>query len=86
MTESDSVKLSKLMDDYYGDKETGDIGTRDMVKEMYDVLIASKNVASFFSNIGSSLKWILVVAAVVGVIKGWWVSFLIGAKHLIIGN
>lgn len=65
------------MADYYGDKETGDLGTKDMVKEMYDVLIASRNVASFFSAIGSSLKWVLVIAAVVGVIKGWWASIMV---------
>ena len=84
MKDSDSQKLNKLMADYYGDKETGDLGTRDMVKELYDVLIASRNVVSFFGGIGTSLKWLLVIAAVVGVIKGWWASIVLWIYKLVI--
>jgi len=65
-----------LMKVIFGDQETGLIGMKDKVDEIHDILISIKSVSKFFGGIGTTLKWLLVIAGVVGVIKGWWAGIL----------
>ena len=56
----------------FGDKELGEIGMKNKVDDMHDILVSIKNVSIFFSGVGSILKWLIIIAAVIGIIKGWW--------------
>ena len=60
----------------FGDKESGELGMKEKVDDMHKILIASQNVGGFFGKIGVGLKWLLVIAAVVGIIRGWWIGLL----------
>jgi hypothetical protein len=65
-----------LMRVIMGDQETGEVGMKEKVDGIYDILVQVKGVGNFFGGIGTGLKWLLVIAAVVGVVKGWWVGIL----------
>jgi hypothetical protein len=67
---------NNLMKVIFGDEETGVIGMRTKVDEIHDILVSIKSVSKFVGGIGTTLKWLLVIAGVIGVIKGWWFSIL----------
>lgn len=63
-----------LMRVIFGDEATGDVGMKKKVDEIHTLLTQAKNVGGFFNGVGSTLKWLLVIGAVIGLIKGWWVG------------
>lgn len=56
----------------FGDKELGEMGMKEQVDAIYAVLMQIKSVNGFFSGIGTFIKYLLVVAGFIVVIKGWW--------------
>lgn len=66
----------------FGDEVTGDIGMKQKIDDVHDLLMKARNVGGFFGGIGGGLKWLLIIAAVIAVMKGWFASIL----HLIAIN
>lgn len=76
-TKSDSVYREEhelMMRVIFGDKDLKELGMKDKVDAMYDILIQIKGVSGFFGGIGGWLKWLIIIAGVIGIIKGWWVA------------
>lgn len=65
----------------FGDKDTGLIGMKEKVDEIHTILLQVKNVSKFFGGIGDALKWLLIITAVIGAVKGWWVGLLTSIAH-----
>lgn len=65
----------------FGDKETGELGMHDMVKEMYAIMTGAKNLIAFIDRFGTLIKWIAGVGIAIAVFKGWFaglVAIIIG--------
>lgn len=60
----------------FGDEKLGELGLIRMNKEMYDILIASKNVTGMFGKVGAIGKWVFVIVGILGILKGWWIGLL----------
>jgi hypothetical protein len=60
----------------FGDKELGQKGLIEMNREMYDLLMGARHVGGFFGGLKGSLGWLLLIAAVVATLKGWWVGII----------
>ena len=58
----------------FGDKELGELGMKEKIDEVHSILTQIKGVSGFFTGVGTWLKWFLVIAGVIGIIKGWWVA------------
>lgn len=67
----------------FGDKQLGEIGMKDKVDEMHDILIASRNVTGFFGKIGGFGKWVFVIVGLVGLLKGWWFALFIATSNIL---
>lgn len=65
-----------LMKVIFGDEETGLMGMKAKVDEIHDILISVRSVNKFFGGVGTTFKWLIILGAVIGVIKGWWVALL----------
>lgn len=61
-------KLNKLWADMYGDPETGDIGIKQMVKEMHEIM-------TWFKGYKAVIILVVMVAGAVGAIKGLFGSW-----------
>jgi len=81
-TEATKKNIEVLNRVIFGDTETGDIGMQQKVDEMHKLLMQARNVGGFFGSVGGTLKWLLVIAAVIVVIKGWFSELI----HLIVVN
>jgi hypothetical protein len=68
----------------FGDDKTGDIGIKKKIDELHTLLTQARNVSGFFGGLGGTIKWILVVAAVITVVKGWssWVIHTIATSAM----
>ena len=71
-----------LMRVIFGDEATGEVGMKKKVDEIHTLLTQAKNVGGFFNGLGNSLKWILVIAAVISIIKGWWLGIIASIINL----
>lgn len=60
----------------FGDEQTGDLGMKQKIDEIYKLLTQARNVGGFFNGIGGTLKWILTIAAIIVVAKGWFTAFV----------
>lgn len=45
-------------------------------KEMYEILTSARNVGGFFNSVGNFSKWVFVIVALIGLLKGWWIGLL----------
>lgn len=88
--DSDNKIIIEIKDDIsvlkrviFGDDETGEVGMKHKVDEMYSIL---KNIEAFIkasSGIGSFIKWILLIGAGITAFKMWGaalVSFLVSSR------
>lgn len=62
------AKINRVI---FGD-DVNEKGMKDKVDEMHDILVSARNVGGFFSGFGGTLKWLLIIGAVIGLLKGWW--------------
>jgi len=60
----------------FGDEETGDVGMKQKIDDVHDILIKARSVGGFFGGLGGTLKWLLIVAAVIVVLKTWFAGFV----------
>jgi len=72
---SDEEFQAKINRVIFGD-DINEKGMKAKVDDMHDILISMRNVGGFFNGIGGTLKWLLVVGAIIGLLKGWWAGFL----------
>lgn len=57
----------------FGDDKTGDIGIKKKIDELHTLLTQARNVSGFFGGLGGTIKWIVLIAAVITILKGWGV-------------
>jgi len=55
----------------FGDAVTNEMGMKQKVDEMYDMLIQSKGLIRIFGGIKGILGFLIVLGASVAVVKGW---------------
>ncbi len=66
----------RLMSVIFGNEETGDIGMKEKVDEIHQLLIQAKNVGGFFGGVKSLMGWMLVLGLFVALAKGWVSTFI----------
>lgn len=67
-------RMTKVL---FGDADDkSDKGMVSKVDEMHAILTSTKSIIGFFGGVGGGLKWILIIGAVVGLFKGWWISLI----------
>jgi hypothetical protein len=67
----------------FGDEKLGIKGVVEMNREMYELLMNTRHVGKFFGGFKGVLGWLLLIAAVIATLKGWWfgiISYLIAIK------
>lgn len=67
----------------FGDQELDEMGLIKQNKEIYDILTSVKNVNKFIGGFGATLKWLLIIGAVIGLIKGWFAGIVAYIAHQI---
>jgi predicted Zn-dependent protease with MMP-like domain len=80
------TKFEKLMEDHietdkefqdkinrviYGE-DINDKGMKHKVDDIHNILTSVRSVRGFFEGVGTSLRWFLVIGAVISLITGWW--------------
>lgn len=60
----------------FGDKDHGEMGMKEKIDEVHEILTQIKGVSGFFSSLGAWLKWLLVIGGFIGLVKGWWVAVI----------
>jgi len=58
----------------FGDKLTGEMGMKEKVDEMHDILTNVRGANRVFGGTVNYIKMIMIVVGIVGIIKGWWTS------------
>jgi len=66
-----------LMRVMFGDKETGEIGQIEMVKEIYSILTSAKNLIRFMDKFGTLIKWVAGIGLAIALLKGWVAGLLL---------
>lgn len=58
----------------FGDPTTGEMGMKDKVDKMYDILVKVDNIQGFFKGLGSFMKWLVLLGTLLALFKGWLVG------------
>jgi len=66
-----------LMRVMHGDKETGEMGQIEMVKEIYSILTSAKNLIKFMDKFGTFIKWVAGIGLAIAILKGWAAGLLL---------
>jgi len=61
-----------MMHVMFGNKELNELGMKDKVDAMYKILTNVESVSNVFGTVLGWLKWLLIIAAITGVVKAWW--------------
>ena len=85
MTEETLKKLKERSDLHhrviFGDEDMKQKGIMGKVDDMHEILMQAKSVSKFFGGIGGTLKWVLIIAAVITVFKAWGASIIAMILH-----
>jgi len=60
----------------FGNEKEGEKGMKQKHDEMYDFLMSYKHVTGFFGGFGSTIKWVLLVAGLITMLKSVWATLL----------
>ncbi len=68
---SDKQFQDKIEHVLFGNKEIGEMGMKDKVDKMYELLIQSRGVLGFFTGIRGPIMGAIALATFIGWLKGW---------------
>lgn len=60
----------------FGDKDLGEKGMKDKIDEVHGILTNIKGTGKVFGGTLNMVKTLMLIVAIVGVIKGWWITLV----------
>lgn len=67
---------SLLMRVIFGDDELGEMGMKEKVDEIYDILTSAKNLIKVLDTFSLVLKWVAGIVIIFGLFKGWFAGLI----------
>lgn len=70
----DKERFEFLQRVIFGDNVTGEMGMKEKVDEMHQILTNVKGANRIFGGTANYIKGLIIIVGMIGIIKGWWIS------------
>ncbi len=60
----------------FGDAQLGEKGMKEKIDEVHGILTNIKGTGKVFGGTLNTIKTLMVIVAIIGVFKGWWIALV----------